>query len=123
MKPVAAKELRAELDNIPELQKLDEGKLQVKCFGHFEVFYKDKPLAFQRKQTKELFAYLVDREGGLCTSDEIGGVLWEDEKDLLDCDYYRMLEGDVAAINSFKGDYMIDYSWAEYTAGKLTYND
>ena len=36
-----------------------------------------------------------------------------------DCDYYRMLEGDMAAINTFRGEYMANYSWAELTAGKL----
>ena len=36
-----------------------------------------------------------------------------------DCDYYRMLAGDIAAINAFRGEYMSNYSWAELTAGKL----
>ena len=44
-------------------------------------------------------------------------------KELIDCDYYRMLGGDMAAINTFKGDYMVDYSWAEYTAARLTFVD
>ena len=29
------------------------------------------------------------------------------------------LAGDVAAINSFTGEYMMSYSWAEYTTGML----
>jgi two-component SAPR family response regulator len=36
-----------------------------------------------------------------------------------DCDYYRMLSGDMAAVNAFRGEYMSNYSWAELTAGKL----
>ena len=40
-------------------------------------------------------------------------------RDLVDCDYYRMLDGDMDALNSFRGEYMVDYSWAELTAGKL----
>lgn len=36
-----------------------------------------------------------------------------------DCDYYRMLAGDMTAINAFRGEYMSNYSWAELTAGKL----
>lgn len=35
--------------------------------------------------------------------------------DAFDCDYYKWIEGDVAAINSFAGEYMSQYSWAEYT--------
>jgi two-component SAPR family response regulator len=42
--------------------------------------------------------------------------------ELLDCDYYRMLEGDMAAVNAFRGEYMINYSWAELTAGNLYFN-
>ena len=33
----------------------------------------------------------------------------------LDCDYYRMLEGDMTAVNAFRGEYMEQYSWAEIT--------
>ena len=36
-----------------------------------------------------------------------------------DCDYYRMLAGDASAVNTFQGEYMSNYSWAELTAGKL----
>ena len=42
--------------------------------------------------------------------------------ELLDCDYYRMLEGDMAAVNAFRGEYMTNYSWAELTAGNLYFN-
>lgn len=37
----------------------------------------------------------------------------------IDCDYYRFLEGDVSAINSYMGEYMVNYSWAEFTSGFL----
>ncbi len=35
------------------------------------------------------------------------------------CDYYQFLEGDPAAINSYSGEYMSQYWWAEFTAGEL----
>jgi two-component SAPR family response regulator len=35
--------------------------------------------------------------------------------ELMDCDYYRWIEGDSAAINAFNGEYMSQYSWAEST--------
>ena len=41
----------------------------------------------------------------------------------LDCDYYRMLEGDMLAVNAFRGEYMVEYSWAELTAGRLQFRD
>ena len=40
----------------------------------------------------------------------------------LDCDYYRMLEGDMAAVNEFRGAYMEQYSWAELTKGSLVFD-
>ena len=116
---------------------------------------------FGRRQTKELLAYLIDRMGASCTSEEIATAMWEDEtnmknmkaririlisdlrqtfarygledvlirrsgqiairKDRVDCDYYRMLEGDVDAVNAYQGEYMVQYSWAEMTAGRLAF--
>ena len=35
------------------------------------------------------------------------------------CDYYDYLKGDPAAVKSFLGEYMTNYSWAEETAGAL----
>jgi len=35
-------------------------------------------------------------------------------KEAVDCDLYRALEGDMAALNSFHGEYMLEYSWAEF---------
>ncbi len=36
------------------------------------------------------------------------------------CDYYMAIKGDVASINAFTGEYMTQYSWAEWTTGWLT---
>lgn len=41
--------------------------------------------------------------------------------DLLDCDYYQMLSGDMRATNRFRGAYMEQYSWAEMTKGLLRF--
>lgn len=38
----------------------------------------------------------------------------------LDCDYYNFLKGDTRAINSYAGEYMSNYSWAEFTTGFLS---
>lgn len=34
-----------------------------------------------------------------------------------DCDSYRFLEGDALAINQYRGEYMENYPWAEYSKG------
>lgn len=37
----------------------------------------------------------------------------------INCDYYNYLKWDVQAVNSFRGEYMTNYSWAEFTLGTL----
>lgn len=159
LKPLRAEDVRDELSYLPPPQEPTPEKLRVQCFGSFEVFWQGEPLKFERRQSKELLAYLVDRRGASCSSEEIIAALWEEDgelknakqrvrnlvgdlkatlkrigmedvlirrgssvairKELLDCDYYRMLAGDMAAVNAFRGEYMTNYSWAELTAGTL----
>ncbi len=48
---------------------------------------------------------------------------WNDisiDMDKVDCDYYNFLKGDISAINSYTGEYMANYSWAEFTTGFLS---
>ncbi len=160
LKPVTADAVRVELENLrhPIEWKRDK-KLRVITFGNFEVFADESPVKFERKQAKEIFAYLIDKRGTSVTYAELAAVLWEEgeydrtqQKNLqvyvsslvktlqalgaekavvrthtsimvdvsqVDCDYYRFLEGDVQAINSFMGQYMSAYSWAEFTLGYL----
>ena len=166
LKPLEVERVREELAALPQSGgsgAADPKKLQVRCFGHFEVFWKGEPLIFARRQTKELFAILIDHEGKTCRAEEIISAMWEDEfdmaaaktrlrnlvfdlkntlaeigmedalirrsglmairRDMVDCDYYRMLDGDMEAVNSYRGEYMTQYSWAEVTAGALYFRN
>ena len=163
LKPIDVDRVREELENISGILQERVSKFQVRCFGNFGVFWKGEPLTFARKQTRELLAFLIDRECRGCTAEEIISVLWEDEsdvsaaktrlrnlvfdlkntfekigmgdilirksgfislrKDMIDCDYYRMLEGDMAAVNAYRGEYMTQYNWAEITAGNLYFRN
>ena len=40
-------------------------------------------------------------------------------RDRVECDYYRMLEGNPDAMNAFRGEYMSQYSWASISEGRL----
>ena len=133
--------------------------VKIQCFGNFEIFVNGRTLAFKRSKSKELLAYLVDRNGATCTNGEMLAVLWEDKPDTaslhshlrnlifdlshaledagvtgllirgrstlaidtgkVDCDYYNFLKGDRSAINSYRGEYMTQYSWAEVTRSAL----
>lgn len=81
MKPVTPEKIKAELS---ELRYKSEPKssalLRVQCFGNFDVFTPDnEPLHFERSKSKEVFAYLVHRNGSSCTIKEIAAALFEDE--------------------------------------------
>lgn len=39
--------------------------------------------------------------------------------DRMECDYYRFLQRDAAAVNSYRGEYMKQYSWAEFSLSRL----
>ena len=160
MKPVTPEAVKTELENLRNpIEWSNEKRIKILTFGNFDIFVDGEPLKFERKQAKEILAYLVDKRGTSATYAELAAMLWEDEdydrtkqknlqvyiaslvkslhsvevKDLIlknrqgilvntkivDCDYYRFLEGDVRAINSFTGQYMSAYSWAEFTVGYL----
>ena len=38
---------------------------------------------------------------------------------LVDCDYYHFLEGDMRAVNAYQGEFMSQYEWAEFIIGYL----
>ena len=160
LKPVTPEAIRTELENLRNpIEWSAEKRIRILTFGNFDVFVDGALLKFERKQAKEILAYLVDKRGTSATYPELAAILWEDEeydrtkqknlqvyiaslvkslhavgvKDLIlksrqgilvntkivDCDYYRFLEGDTRAVNSFAGQYMSAYSWAEFTVGYL----
>ena len=63
----------------------DSDKIQVRCFGYFEVYWHGKPVSFGRQKTKELLAFLIDRNS-ICTSEEISDALWEGDADIKACE-------------------------------------
>lgn len=160
LKPVDEEQIKKAIENLRNPVNIPyKKKVKIKCFGNFEVFVNNEPLAFNRKKTKELFAYLVDRKGASCSMGEITAKLWEDKPDsvsqksnlrnliydlkntlansgaddvivknrntirlkseLVDCDYYEFLKGNLSAVNTYQGEYMLQYSWAEMTTAVL----
>ena len=79
MKPITADKITAEIAELRSpIQPCNDKQVRVHTFGNFEVYLDGKPVEFQYSRTKELFAYLVDRQGALCTNNELMAVLWED---------------------------------------------
>ena len=94
MKPVSAKDVQAEIDNIKGIRQ-NEKPLAVKCFGNFEIYAKGEKLTFKRSKTKELFAFLVDRNGAGVSVAEIGAALWETDEDQKNQNYIHQLFRDL----------------------------
>ena len=80
MKPISAADVQVEIDNIIGVRH-KEKPVTVKCFGNFEVYVKNQKLMFKRLKTKELFAFLIDRNGAGMTAKQICAVLFPDDSD------------------------------------------
>ena len=79
-KPVTAEKIKEELDALRyPVEFKGEKKLQIKCFGNFEIFHNGEPVRFSYQKSKEVFAYLVDREGSVINVNELNAVLWEED--------------------------------------------
>jgi len=161
LKPVSKEKIERAMTRLREFPNLSPTKgVYVRTFGNFEVFVNGKPVAFSRLKSKELLAYLVDRQGASATTVEIAAILWEDKaydksiknqvqvaisdmvkilkeygiEDIIirswnqisvdtakiKCDYYELLKWNANAINSYSGEYMSNYSWAEMTTAALS---
>jgi two-component SAPR family response regulator len=94
MKPISAKDVQEEIDNIKGIRQREK-PLTVKCFGNFEVFARGEKLTFKRSKTKEVFAFLVDRNGAGVTVAEIGVALWENDEDQKNHNYIHQLFRDL----------------------------
>ena len=165
MKPVSVEDVKREIENLrnPKIdhdnKQNSKNKIYVQCFGSFEVFCNNEPVEFNRSKSKEVFAYLVHRNGAIVSSPDIAGIIWEDgmfglsrqkqlqtiisdlrktfaklgypdiiirkklgiacDKSQFECDLYNFIKGDVKAINSYLGEYMTNYYWAEFTTDYL----
>ena len=88
-KPVTEEKIKIEMENLrfPMPKPNTNKKITVRCFGKFEVLKDGVPLKFKREKAKELFAYLIDKNGTVCSPREISAVLWEEDK----FDYLRKL--------------------------------
>jgi two-component SAPR family response regulator len=90
LKPISAEDVQAEINNIKGIRNREK-PLVVKCFGNFEVYVNGEKLAFKRSKTKELLAFLVDRNGAGVTVAEIGVALWEDSENKKSQNYIHQL--------------------------------
>lgn len=79
MKPITEEKLRNALGNL-RYPVVEEKRVELRCFGNFEAYCDGVPIWFKYSRTKELLAYLVDRNGGSCSIKELSAVLFGDDQ-------------------------------------------
>ena len=79
-KPVHAEKIREEINHLRyPVELTGDKKLQVKCFGNFEIFHEGEVVKISYQKSKEVFAYLIDREGAEININALNAVLWEED--------------------------------------------
>ena len=81
MKPVSKEKVERELEDLRfPIEPKSNALLRVQCFGNFDVFLPSgEHMHFERSKSKEIFAYLVHKQGSSCTTKELAAVLFQDE--------------------------------------------
>ncbi len=156
LKPVEKEKLENEINHILyEKDSIKYPHIFAKTFGVFDFLIDGNPVRFARSKSKELLAFLIDKQGAGVKRAVAFAALYEDElydrkmqkqfdvivhglkktlaengvEDILDiksgelrvkpemfeCDLYRLLGGDAQAVNSYRGEYMTTYYWANLT--------
>ena len=77
-KPITPEKVKKELSNLRRPVR-NLKRVRIRTFGNFEVYLDGNPISFKYSKTKEMLAYLVDRQGALCTNGEIMAILFEDD--------------------------------------------
>ena len=135
VKPVNEMSLRRAYENL----RFPIPMLEIRCFGHFEVFYGGTAVNFKRSQCKEVLAFLIDKRGGGVSEEEIRYLLWSEAEDTeKKRRYVRNIISDVRAAfkecglenivgNDGKGNYHVDAigfycDYYDYLEGKREFS-
>lgn len=117
-KPVNREKIQEEFENLRNpISEVRKDVLVAKCFGNFDVFVNGESLNFERRKTKELLAYLIDRKGCVATSGEICSVLWEDaDNDKNTGHYLQVLKKDlITTLKKVNMEKVFRTGWNKYS--------
>jgi len=82
LKPVTKEAVEREINNLRHLpNQKNSARLYAQTFGNFDVFSYGIALKFSYSKTKELLAYLINRNGAAVNMNELCAVLWEEKPD------------------------------------------
>lgn len=80
LKPANAGRIAEEVEYALSIKPPEKpaARVSVRTFGEFDLLIDGKPISFPRSRSKELLAYLVDRQGSRVSRANIFAVLWEE---------------------------------------------
>ncbi len=87
---------------------LDLPRIRIKTFGNFEIFVDGETINFHRQRSKEVLAYLVDRQGSGVSRADIFAALYEDE------DYDRSYQKQLDVIIRSLKDTLYEYGISRF---------
>ena len=101
---------------------IDKHGSGVKRSVAFAALYEDA--LYDRKMQKSFDVIVHSLKTTLAENDvgnvfELNSGVLRINPDLFDCDLYRLLKGDAAAVNSYRGEYMSSYSWASLAESEI----
>ena len=98
LKPVMENEMREVLQNLRNPIKDTKKRLDVRCFGHFEIFY--------ATESYELLAYLICLKGASATRGDICSYVFDESNDIdKNYSYFRKI---VSALKKDLNNYGLD---------------
>lgn len=87
------------------------------------ILWEDEP--YDRSKQKQLHIIIAEMLRSLKAAGASGLILnrrglYAVDASGISCDYYDYMKGCAEAVNLYRGEYMTNYSWAEFTAGLLS---
>lgn len=79
MKPVSQEQLGKEIAHaLEDVEQNETAHIFAHTFGNFDLFVDGKAVCFERARSRELLAYLIDRQGAQVNRKTIFSTIWED---------------------------------------------
>ena len=120
-KPISVDDVKAEIAHIEQQKRRFniDSNVFIQTFGNFEVYANGVSVKFDRKKSKEILAYLVDKRGTGVTRAELASIIWEDE--LYDHSKQKQLDVYIQSLKKTLNAYGIQYIF-EIEKGELRVN-
>ena len=110
LKPVSTDALAADVKYVCSIKGKPlpaKKQVSIRTFGGFEVYVNGQQVKFRMKKSKELLAYLVDRQGNSLTRPELSAILWEDR--MYDRKQQKLLDVYIRSLRNTLAEYEIEH--------------